>query len=142
MIAIALCYVQKERAEAIEKDIYEAIAKVLSDRLRHDFPREFLRPGLFSCQHAKNETTYRSTVIGTKTHAADNLVPMIQEWVLTGPAIQMEWYVAKLYSCCPVSIASIVLEPECVCSDSYFCDKKQVIAECRAVYDTCLADNC
>ena len=51
-------------------------------------------------------------MIGTYNANASELLKFLQDWVNTGPTIEMDWYYVDIDSSCPVAISSLK-EAEC-----------------------------
>ena len=131
--------IQDDKALKYQSSIRNKILKEITSRCQCRVPKENLLPGSFSCLDSHNQTTYRSTIIGTRFYNATQLVEFIQDWVTSGPTLTIQWYTVKLDPKCPVSISSLG-DPECRQSEnerSYQDDPN--IARCVEV---CIARSC
>ena len=122
--------IQDDKALKYQSSIRDKIIQEITSRCQCRVPKENLLPGTFSCQDSHNQTTYRSTIIGTQSYNATELVEFIQDWVTSGPTLTIQWYTVKLDPKCPVSISSLG-DPECEKESSYLDDPN--IAHCVVV---------
>ena len=128
--------IQDDKALKYQSSVHDKILREITSRCQCRVPKENLLPGSFSCLYSHNQTTYRSTIIGTQSYNATELVEFIQDWVTSGPTLTIQWYTVKLDPKCPVSISSLG-DPECGQSEkesSYLDDPN--IARC---VDVCIA---
>ena len=79
--------------------------------------------GVFTCRTSQNQTTFRTTINGTREASAVQAAADLQKWVESGPVVKVEWYLVDVSQSCPVSIDSLT-EEECI--------KNQCVAVCRA----------
>lgn len=105
---------QSNRAAEVRSYIVDELHEAIStfSRSQYDLPKENLLSGVFSCLDSHDQTTYRSTIIGTQSYNATELVEFIRDWINSGPTLAIQWYTVKLDKECPVSIASLG-DPEC-----------------------------
>ena len=75
-------------------------------------PLENIDEGCFSCYSYKNQTTYRTKIIGIETASAVKWSGYIQKSVESGVTVKLGWYLVYIDKNCPVSISSLS-EPEC-----------------------------
>ena len=107
-----VCSLTINEAELYKHHIEVALIEAIESRCECHFPRENLLKALFTCANSSNLTTYRNTLIGTHTFNATQLIGFIQDWVSSGPQIEIKSYAVWLDSSCPVAISSLK-EPEC-----------------------------
>ena len=100
---------QSNRAAEVRSYIVDELHQAIFtfSRSQYDLPEENLLNGVFSCLDSHDQTTYRSTIIGTQSYNAMELVEFIQDWVNSGPTLTIQWYAVKLDPNCPVSISSL-----------------------------------
>ncbi len=74
--------------------------------------------GGFQCfANSQEFVTYRAQVQGTSEVPALDLVQILQQWVSSGPSVNIKAQILDVKSSCPVLIASLS-EAECDCSTS------------------------
>ena len=99
--------IQPEKARRVEEAIQNAIVDTISSQCKCNFPHQLIRKGRFSCRNTTTEATYRSTITGTMSNNASQLVNFIQNWVHIKPTIEVDWYLLDVYNDCPVRISSL-----------------------------------
>ncbi|XP_064386845.1 uncharacterized protein LOC135335316 isoform X3 [Halichondria panicea] len=97
--------------ELMYKTMQSSIVKAIQSQ-GSVIPKENVQPGYFSCYHSTTETTYRTTITGTKSLSAVKYTDLIRQWVESGVTTRVQWYVIKIKKACPVIIASMY-EDEC-----------------------------
>ena len=107
-----ICVQSDKEAELYKYYIEEALIEAIESRCECHFPKVNLLKASFSCAISPNLTTYRNTLIGTHNFNATRLIGFIQDWVNSGPKINIKTYTVWLDSSCPVAISSLK-EPEC-----------------------------
>ena len=123
----------------IQSCVHKQMLQAITKRCQCKLPKENLLPGTFSCLESHNQTTYRSSIIGTKFNNVTELAEFIQDWVTFGPTLTIQWYTVKLDPKCPVSISSLD-DPECGRIEkkcSYRDDPN--VARCFDVIEACIA---
>ena len=113
-IVCCICiHVQSDKnMELYKYHIEKALIEAIESRCECHFPKDNLLKALFICASSPNVTTYRNTLIGTHNFNATQLIGFIQDWVSSGPQINIKGYAVWLDSSCPVAISSLK-EPEC-----------------------------
>ena len=69
--------------------------------------------GVFTCRTTQTQTTFRTTINGTREASAVQAAADLQKWVESGPVVKVEWYLVNVSQSCPVSIDSLT-EEECI----------------------------
>ena len=92
--------------------IEEALIEAIESRCECHFPKHNFFTARFSCAGSPNMTTYRNTLVGTHNFNSTQLIDFIQDWVSSGPRINVKSYAVRIDSSCHVGIASMN-EPEC-----------------------------
>ena len=103
---------QPEKAEKVDTIIHRELIEPISCQCNCTFPDGFIRRGKFSCRNTTATVSYRSTIVGTNTYNASQLVNIIQQWVSSGPILEVEWWLLDVYADCPARISSLN-DPEC-----------------------------
>ena len=115
--------------ELHQHNIEEALIEAIESRCECHFPEDhFLKP-MFSCANSPNLTTYRNTLIGTHNFNATQIISFIQDWVNSGPWINIKGYAVWVDRSCPVTIASLN-EPECGEVNKCPCANDPNVAKC------------
>ena len=109
----------------IEKALIEAV----ESRCECHFPKAHLFEATFSCTSSPNLATYRNTLIGTHNFNATQLIGFIQDWVTSGPRINVKGLAVRLDKSCPVVIASLN-DPECGKVSQCPCANDPNVAKC------------
>ena len=103
---------QPEKADIIDMIIRRALIQAIKCQCNCTFPFEFIRKGIFSCRNTATKVSYRSAIVGTNAYSASQLVNIIQQWVSSGPILEVEWWLLDVYADCPARISSLN-DPEC-----------------------------
>ena len=72
------------------------------------------------------QATYRSTISGIVGNNATHLLSVLQDWVATGPVIELDLMLLHVSPDCPVHIASKA-DPECSPSEPLTFDNPTLI---------------
>ena len=89
-----------------------AIQEALLSKGNYSVSLDKIHRGIFSCRSSVTQTTFRTTITGTKSFSAVDLAEGVQTWVESGPAITVQWYLVDIDKSCPVEISSMG-EQEC-----------------------------
>ena len=103
---------QERKAAMMERIMRGAIQKALLTKGNYSISLDKIHRGIFSCRSSVTQTTFRTTIMGTKSLSAVDLVGRVQKWVESGPAITVQWYLVDIDKSCPVVISSMG-EQEC-----------------------------
>ena len=98
--------------ELYEYHIRKSLIRAIESRCECLFPQDNLLEATFTCGYSPTLTTYRNTLLGTHNFNATQLIGFIQDWVTSGPRINVKGYAVRIDKSCPVAIASMN-EPEC-----------------------------
>ena len=112
---------QLETRKRIEVHLHSHITRIIRERCTDctEFSEVFLRQGVFVCHGNPTTVTYRSTLINpfpTNVTLASYMLGIIQNWVLTGPSLTLDWLLVRVNPNCPTGIASLDVA-ECVYGD-------------------------
>ena len=109
--------------------IEAALIEAIESRCECHFPKENLFNASFSCSDSPNLATYRNTLTGTHNFNSTQLIDFIQDWVSSGPRVNIKGYSVKIDSSCHVAIASMN-DPECGEVSSCPCANDANVAKC------------
>ena len=118
-----------KRLELYKSNIEMALINAIESRCECRFPRDHLLKATFKCASSPNLTTYRNTLIGTHNFNATQLIGFIQDWVESGPDIDIKDYAVSVDKGCPVAIAS-QSDPECGEVSQCPCANDPNVAKC------------
>ena len=121
-----LLSLQSEKATSLENTIHSAIISVLGDHCKCMFPPSNIDSGHFTCLTTPMQATYRSTISGIVGNNATHLLSVLQDWVATGPVIELDWMLLHVSPDCPIHIASKA-DPECSPSEPLTFDNPTLI---------------
>ena len=102
--------------------IHEAILSV-----SEAIPLVNIDEGVFTCRTSKTQTTFRTTINGTREASTVQTAADLQKWVESGSVVKVEWYLVNVSPSCPVSISSLTGEE---------CTEDQCVESCVVVCRT------
>ena len=108
----------------IEEGLKSAIVKTICDTYNccgeRAFHAGFIRPGIFLCSSNPVNATYRSTIVKpSNIEDLSNLLEHINDWVMEGPKIIIDYLVVSINkNCNSTALMSLVDDPECAKTQS------------------------
>ena len=113
---LSYLHVQTEKATALENAIQNAVISIIENYCECTFPPSNIDPGHFTCLITTEQATYRSTISGSIDNNATRLLSVLQDWVASGPVIELDWILLHVSPDCPIHISSKA-DPECSLSE-------------------------
>ena len=100
-------YIQGENYTRIASDIANTITQQITARCQCPYTSSFIVDDRFICDDNQNELIYQGQFLGTSRRTSDEILGLVQDWVLTQPTVLINSQPYMLDSSCSVTVNNL-----------------------------------